>query len=198
MIRARALPALRLLPGLVSLLVLTACGSAAEQPSGAQGQTAPAAQATPPAPPAPPAVTAASPAPDAPAPQIADIAEYSSKDCATVVRRYTAALRAREFAVAALAWADPATTGDVLQARFAGYRAPQIALQPPVVEGAAGSLYCTVTGSLTDADDPGRPASAGELQLRRVNDVDGATPSQLRWTIRSSTFPQPTQRTPAR
>ena len=28
----------------------------------------------------------------------------------------------------------------------------------------------------------------GTLLLRRVNDVPGATPDQLRWTLRASTF----------
>jgi hypothetical protein len=56
-------------------------------------------------------------------------------------------------------------------------------------EGAAGSSYyevpVTITG-LTRADKPYR--LAGRLTLRRVNDVEGATPEQLRWHIERSTL----------
>lgn len=55
---------------------------------------------------------------------------------------------------------------------------------PGAVEGAAGSLYVAVPvvlyGRLTD----GRAYRAsGEVRLRRVNDVPGATAEQLRWRI---------------
>ena len=43
----------------------------------------------------------------------------------------------------------------------------------------------TVTGLRRD----GKPYNlAGTITLRRVNDVEGATPEQLRWYIESSTL----------
>ena len=50
---------------------------------------------------------------------------------------------------------------------------------------AAGTLYCTIGGKLTDVAGSERE---GTLVLRRANDVPGATPDQLRWTLQSSTF----------
>ena len=73
-------------------------------------------------------------------------------------------------------------------ARFAGYAVPQIAIAKVEQEGAAGSSYCTVTGTLTDGAVSTTPARSGKMVLRRVNDAPGATREQLRWTIRSSTF----------
>lgn len=168
--------------------LLAACGGTADKSS-----AAPEAEATE-APPVADASDTPLPTEEPGAPRVTDFADYSSKDCATVVRRYTDSLRAGAFDVAALAWADPAIDAERLKERYAGYRMPAIAAQAPEVEGAAGSLYCTVKGTLTDAGDADMAATQGELQLRRVNDVDGATPAQLRWTIRSSTFVTPLER----
>lgn len=50
------------------------------------------------------------------------------------------------------------------------------------VEGGAGSLYYASPFTLSANDRDGRPVRyEGEAVLRRVNDVDGATPEQLRW-----------------
>lgn len=50
------------------------------------------------------------------------------------------------------------------------------------VEGGAGSLYYASPFTLSATDRDGRPVRyEGEAMLRRVNDVDGATPEQLRW-----------------
>ena len=64
----------------------------------------------------------------------------------------------------------------------------------PLVEGAAGSLYCTIVGKLTDAADPAKPLLEGTLLLRRANEVPGATAEQLRWTLQSSTFVEKLER----
>jgi hypothetical protein len=92
-------------------------------------------------------------------------------------------------------WNDPVIDGARLKALFTGYRQPAIAFTGSEQEGAAGSSYCTVRGTLTDAANPAKPAQKGEIVLKRVNDVPGATPAQLRWTIRSSTFVEQMQRT---
>lgn len=139
--------------------------------------------------PAPAPVETATARPVAPAPTPA--AEYpvlASKNCAEVVEFYLEALGGREWATAALVWDDPVIDGARLAAVFGGYRELQLEWTEPVVEGAAGSLYCTVGGTLTDAQDRAKSPVDGTLLLRRVNDVPGATPDQLRWTLRASTF----------
>jgi hypothetical protein len=127
-------------------------------------------------------------------PQVSDFPVLASKDCAEVAEFYLEALSSREYAQAALVWDDPVIDAARLEAVFGGYREAQVEWTDPAVEGAAGSLYCTVTGTLTDAADLARPPLDGTLVLRRVNDVPGATPDQLRWTLQSSTFVEKLER----
>lgn len=50
------------------------------------------------------------------------------------------------------------------------------------IEGAGGSTCYTAPIALTARDADGRPVRIeGEAVLRRVTDVDGAGPEQLRW-----------------
>lgn len=128
------------------------------------------------------------------APQVADFPALASKDCVEVVQFYLEAIGGREWDKAALVWDDPVVDGARLAAVFAGYKVPQVEWTEPFVEGAAGSSYCAVTGKLTDAGDPAKVLVEGTLLLRRVNDVPGATPDQLRWTLRSSTFVETLER----
>jgi hypothetical protein len=121
-------------------------------------------------------------------PQVGDYPALASKDCAEVVGFYLEALSTHEYAQAALVWDDPVIDAARLEAVFGSYKQAQVEWTEPFVEGAAGSLYCTVSGKLTDADDPAKPLREGTLLLRRANDVPGATPDQLRWTLQSSTF----------
>jgi hypothetical protein len=153
-------------------LLLAACGGA-EQP--AADRTA--------APTAAPAL----PGPGR-APQVGDFPELASKDCPTVVEFYLEALGGHEWDKAALVWADPVIDGARLETVFSAYKELQLEWPEPFVEGAAGSSFCTVSGKLTDAQDPAKIMIEGTLLLRRVNDVPGATPDQLRWTLQSSTF----------
>ena len=170
---------------LPTLVLLAACGSQgpAPQPS---DSAAPQAAATPRGDPL--ATPAALP------PQVADYPALSSRTCMDVAGFYGDAIANGEWERAALAWADPVIDGARLQALFAGYERPVITWGDPVQEGAAGSLYCTVEGTLTDGDAIATPSRTGTLELKRVNDVDGATETQLRWTIRSSTFIERTER----
>jgi hypothetical protein len=175
---------------LVALAALVGCGSP-EQPSAPQASESAAAPvaARPPAAPA----SRVSPPPLTPIPQPArDLTVLDSRDCRTVAQAYLDALARRDFAFAARVWNDPVIDEARLRALFAGYEQPTIAIAGIEQEGAAGSLYCTVSGTLTDA---ARPAQKGELVLKRVNDVPGATAAQLRWTIRSSTFVEKMERT---
>ena len=128
------------------------------------------------------------------APQVGDFPDLTSKDCATVVEFYLEALGGHEWDKAALVWDDPVIDGARLEAVFGAYRTLQLEWPEPFVEGAAGSSFCTVSGKLTDAEDPAKVMLEGTMLLKRVNDVPGATPDQLRWTLQSSTFVEPLER----
>ena len=141
-----------------------------------------------------PAPTPSEATPDRAVPIVADFPPLASKDCSEVVEFYLEALGGREWARAALVWNDPAVDAARLEAVFGRYRELQLEWPDPFVEGAAGSLYCTVSGKLTDAANPTIPFAEGTLLLKRVNDVPGAVPDQLRWTLRSSTFVEPLER----
>lgn len=171
---------------LFALVALAACGSP-EQPAAPQASETATAVASP-APIAPPTLT--------PLPQpTQDLTVLDSRDCRTVAQAYADALARGDFAFAARVWNDPVIDDARLKARFAGYKQPTMAISGIEQEGAAGSSYCTVSGSLSDAGDKAKAPSTGEIVLKRVNDVPGATPAQLRWTIRSSTFIENMQRT---
>lgn len=144
------------------------------------------------------AIVSYAPAPAArraPPPMAGDFPELSSKDCAEVVRFYLEAIRSGEYDRAALVWNDPMIDAVRLRALFGDYQDPVFEWTDPFVDGAAGSLSCTAGGTLFDAEDPAKPIVQGTLTLRRVNDVPGATPVQLRWTLQSSTFVEELQRT---
>jgi hypothetical protein len=65
---------------------------------------------------------------------------------------------------------------------FAGLPKRSVTVSSGQIEGAAGSLYYTAPIVITGHDRDGRPVRfEGEAVLRRVNDVDGASPDQLRW-----------------
>jgi hypothetical protein len=168
---------------LLALVALAGCGSP-EQPAAPRANETVAAE------------TPASPAPLTPIPQpTRDLAVLDSRDCRTVAQAYLDALAGGDFAFAARVWNDPVIDDARLRALFADYKQPIIAIAGLEQEGAAGSVYCTVSGTLTDAARPAKAAQTGEIVLKRVNDVPGATPEQLRWTIRSSTFVEDTQAT---
>jgi len=128
------------------------------------------------------------PPPTSAPPRNPDASAFDSRDCRTVAQAYFDALAHGDYTLAARVWADPAPGEARLKAIFAGYKQPTVAIAKLEQEGAAGSSYCTVTGTLTDAGGPAKAAQKGQIVLKRVNDVPGATPQQLRWTIRSSTF----------
>lgn len=69
-------------------------------------------------------------------------------------------------------------------ALFADLDRIAVAVPGGTMEGAAGSSYYTAPATITGTDADGRPVRyEGEIVLRRVNDVPGATPAQLRWHI---------------
>ena len=157
-------------------LALTACGGEAEEDRvttvdlpGREGD---------PMPPPPPMI----------GPTEDDLAKLEDRDCRVVAEAYANAILRRNFAFAEMFWTPDAADREALETRYGGYTAPRFTIADVREEGAAGSLYCTVTGALGDASHPDRPLRQGEIVLRRANDVPGATPEQLRWSIRSAEF----------
>ena len=166
----------------MTILALTGCGASPTAP------VAPANDAAVVAPPAPPAPTA-TPSSGATTADTADAA-------AEVVRQYHARIAARDYDTAYHLWEPgavgvPASAFAASFAKYADYRAD--VGTPGAIDAGAGQRYVTipvrVTGHLTDG---GGFALVGSMTLHRVADIDGATPEQRGWRIRSSALkPRP-------
>lgn len=173
---------------LMPLLLLAACErKSPEQPSTPQTEAPIEAPAT--AVPLPPSATASSAvvSEPAPAPGTLDPAALSDrKDPDRLLRYYAAALHARDWAAAAKAWGQGSgVTAATLKASYDRAEAPVLEIGTGEQEGAAGSLYYEAPAVLRFGQ---AMPERGSLILRRVNDVDGATPEQLRWHIERSTI----------
>lgn len=156
-------------------LLLAGCGDNAAEDSATPPPTAePSATATPP------------PAPPAPVGPVAeDMAVLESRDCTAVVQGFAGAVQRKATTFADLFWMPDAAGKPAFDEAVQSMASPVLTLGAMTQEGAAGSLFCTVEVSLADASVPASDPVAGMLTLRRVNDVDGASAQQLRWTIRS-------------
>jgi hypothetical protein len=118
-------------------------------------------------------------------------APHSIDAAAAVVARYYSAINARDFGTAWSQWGEHGRPGQTLAQFEAGFaqtrstRATIGRLTPG--DAGAGSLYqpvpVTVDSQLSDGR---RQRFVGEYIVRRVNDVDGASPAQLRWHIDSA------------
>lgn len=139
--------------------------------------------------PEPAASAPASEAAPAPAPALDMGALDERKDPARVLRFYAAALHARDWAAAAKAWGPGSgVTAKTLKQSYDRPEPPTLEFGKGEVDGAAGSLYYEAPVTLRFG--AGAKPESGSLVLRRVNDVPGATPEQLRWHIERSTIGQ--------
>lgn len=110
---------------------------------------------------------------------------------AAVVQRYYAAINARDFGTAWTQWGDAGRPGQTLAAFTAGFahtRATRVTigtLEPG--DGGVGSIYQPVPVTVdATLDDGTHQRFRGTYTIRRINDVDGASASQLRWHIGSA------------
>ena len=109
-----------------------------------------------------------------------------------VVRRYYTAINHRQYGTAYRAWSDGGrASGKSLRAFVAGFartRSTRVFIgHVGPTEGAAGSLYVTVPVRVEARLTNGNAQRfAGGYTLRRVNNVPGAMPDQLRWRIASA------------
>jgi len=119
----------------------------------------------------------------------------SAEAAAAVVQRYYRALDARDYGTAWQQWgADgrPGHSYDKFRQGYARTRSVQMTLgQLGQVEGAAGSSYVTVPVTVNaQLNDGTRQTFTGTYQLRRVNDVDGASAEQRRWHLDNAKLKQ--------
>ncbi|NIJ38072.1 hypothetical protein FHR22_002775 [Sphingopyxis panaciterrae] len=118
--------------------------------------------------------------------------ESTSKEAAAeVVKRYYSAIDARDFDTAWQQWGDdgpPRQTRETFRAGFARTQSTRVTIGAVTDgEGAAGSIFLTVPVTVDAVVDSGRHQKfRGHYILRRVNGVDGASASQLRWHIESA------------
>ena len=175
---------------LLAVAALAACSRPApEEPdasalasSAAQADVTASAEAMPSA--APTGSPTASPiAPPAAKPELPS----ESRDPAKVVVAWAKAMTLKQWGSAYLYWGDHGARSGLTRAQFAAkwgkLANPEFELQAGDTEGGAGSLYYTAPIVLID----GKRHVRGEIVLRRVNDVDGASAEQLRWHIESLT-----------
>ena len=168
-----------------ALLSLSLLGCGQNEPTApAATESAVATQNTPDAPAAQPVPIATPKAASSPASPSAS----PSRDPQVVAKAWADAIRARDWPAAYGYWGDHgARSGKTLAqftAQWSHLKKPLVVLGKGDQEGAAGSLYFTVPVIIID----GTRRISGELVLRRVNDVDGASPEQLRWHIDSTTL----------
>ena len=150
---------------LLGVAALAACSQQADQPA------------------VPIADYTAVPNPAAPAQVVLPPSE--SRDPVPVVVAWAKAMTLKDWGSAYLYWGDHGARSGLSTAQFAAkwgkLANPEFELHLGTTEGAAGSLYYTAPIVLID----GKRHVAGEIVMRRVNDVDGASPEQLRWHIES-------------
>lgn len=112
----------------------------------------------------------------------------TSSDPAQVAQAWASAVEARDWQAVRAYWGDHGARSNLSPHDFAAQWSrlvqPRVTIAPGEQEGAAGSLYYTVP--VTIVDGPNR--IRGTIVLRRVNDVDGASPEQLRWHLESTTL----------
>lgn len=105
-----------------------------------------------------------------------------------VLDAFAAAIEARDWRSVRAFWADKGDRSGMDDAMFAEtwgtLKAPSVVISEGQQEGAAGSIYYTAPVVITDGDR----TITGEVILRRVNNVPGASAEQLRWHIDSTTL----------
>lgn len=177
----------RVVPAILAGLALAGCGSSAKSGAGEMPSEAPISPAPlPKAVPVQRTVSAQKPlASDTPAPMTPD--EKGEKGAQAVLATWARALEDRQFGLAWAQFGHPPSTQAAFGRWWQRNRMITVQLGDGDAEGAAGSIYYTAPATVSGVDRQGRPYRLqGDVVLRRVNDVDGATPAQLRWHIESA------------
>ena len=180
-----------LIPATAALaLALSGCNQPAPTPVPGEAADNPVATALPlPQPTPPTSISTAAPiAEDLSAPTLVPDAEKGEKGARNILLEWAHAIERRDFARADAQWgAGAADAGSAAQ--FGEYQTITVGFGDGDVEGAAGSLYSEVPLTITGKRKGGAPLTRqGTVVLRRINDVDGATPAQLRWHLSGVTL----------
>ncbi len=130
--------------------------------------------------------------PDLTPPRLTPEAEKGAKGARKILLSFARAIELKEFDQA---WAM-LSPGDrqkwpkaEFNSMFAGLDPITVAIPDGEGDAGAGSLFYIAPVTITSSDADGRPIRfEGEARLRRVNDVDGATPEQLRWHFETLTL----------
>ena len=173
---------MRLIPAVTALGALLLAGScgpgAPDQPATAASDSAPASSAAPGG--APAQAASAAPAPVPP--------PLDSHDPRRVVVAWAKAVSLRHWDEAYGYWGDHgARSGLTLgefRAEWGKLKSPVLEIGEGRAEGGAGSLYYNAPVTLID----GERRIRGEVVMRKVNNVPGATPEQLRWHLERTTI----------
>ena len=130
------------------------------------------------------------PPPEAPLPPTAPLSaqdQKGDKGARAVLQTWARALEAHEFGLAWEQFATPPASRTAYAKWWERYRTIHVTLGPGESDAAMGSLYYTAPAMLTGKTMAGDDfALQGNVVVRRVNDVDGASPAQLRWHIGSA------------
>ncbi len=110
-----------------------------------------------------------------------------------VLQDWREAMETHSFAQARAFFGNGGAASGMNETAFARawgkYRIIDMTIGEGQAEGAAGSLYHAAPVTITGLTREGRPYHlSGTVTARRVNDVPGATPAQLRWHIDSTTL----------
>ena len=106
-----------------------------------------------------------------------------------VVRHYYAAIDRGEYRTAYRLWNGGKDYPAFVQGFARTARTSAVVGTPGDEEGAAGSSYITVPVRVNATLKNGVVQHfAGNFVLRRVNDVDGATPAERRWRISAASL----------
>jgi hypothetical protein len=112
----------------------------------------------------------------------------TAHDPAQALQDWAKAVEARDWSAARAFWGDRGERSGLSVKAFAAkwqkLRHPEVTIGKGEGEGGAGSLYYTAPVQISD----GARVMSGEVVIRRVNDVDGASAEQLRWHIESTTL----------
>lgn len=142
-----------------------------------------------------PTTIAAVDAPDPNGPPTAE--EKSEKGARNVLATWALALEHHDWATARAQWghagSDAGMDPAAFETAYQKYDRIKVVFGDGDAEGGAGSIYYEVPVTITGTLRTGEPFRLeGPVTLRRVNDVDGATPEQLRWHIMQSALkPRP-------
>ena len=178
-------------------LFLAACGTSPGHSAANQtdGQTPSATEATASMPPPPVAQQTPQASPtadmgDLQAAPLAPDAQKGEKGARQVLIAWAHALERKQFDKAYAQYGDQArqsVTARQLADRFNHYARISVTVPGGTMEGAAGSLYYTAPTTITGTrKDGGTDIVRGDVVLKRVNDVPGASAEQLRWHIYSA------------